>query len=345
MFLPLITLLFVFPFNYGFLTSNRRPMPKYRFDQSGSNAIYKKAIVLSQYHLDNDNDNPLVLQKKIEGFINITRINDNFIPTSILVALSGLISNGQALLTKQFWAAFSIVHILSSASMVMNDLFDIESDRINHPERPLIQGSITRYEAETITTVLLILVPIIGYYFLPVITAPFWWTASWAIFLYTPILKRLFFIKNLVCAAVISATVPFVALSVNGHGGLWSTLTSQTIFMASLYIELLLDITDIKGDRENGINTVPVVFGRTATLLLAASIINMGFVNMLIELYSNRIPVYVLAGITISYLPFYLNLWRISRTQCSPSIILNAIKQTAVSMVIYSVSIMIGKQI
>jgi 4-hydroxybenzoate polyprenyltransferase len=333
MFFSLIALLLLLPFNNGFLRLNvDSPL--------GKTLIRKKTTVLCQYHFNNDN--PLVLQNKIDGLVNITRINDNFIPTSILVGLSGVISNGQGIMTKQFWAAFSIVHIISAASMIMNDLFDIETDRINNPERPLIQGSITQGEAEVMTTILLMLVPIIGYSSLPVSVAPYWWSALWLTFLYTPILKRWFLVKNLVCATVVSATVPFVVLSVNGQGGLWSSLTAKIIFMASFYIELLLDIVDIKGDRENGIPTVPVVLGKTATILMATSIVNAGFVNMLVELYTNRVPVYVLAGITISYSPFYLNLWRISRTQGSPSIVKNAVKQTTISMLIYFVTI-IGK--
>jgi len=296
--------------------------------------------ILCNYHFDNNN--PLIINEKIDGLVNITRIKENFVPTSILVGLSGYIANKDFLLVPQFWAAFSVIHIITTASMVINDLFDIETDRINHPERPLITGSVTRGEAEIMTIVLLLSVPIIGSLCLPVSAAPFWFLASWTIFFYTPILKRWFLIKNLVCALVVSATVPFVALSLQTPiNNIFVTLTSQTIFMASMYIELLLDITDVKGDRKNGINTVPVVCGENATVVFAGSIVTAGFTNMLIELSTNNVPQYVIAGIILSYSPFYINLLRIIRTQCSPLVIKSAVKQTTFSLLVYFAMILL----
>ena len=339
MFLPLITLLIVFPFNvYAFA---KTPFFLERYNSRFLRPNYKKTTVLCHYHFDNDN-NPIVLQNKIEGLVNITRIKENFIPTSILAGLSGYISNKEFLMIPQFWAAFSIIHIISSASMIMNDLFDIETDRINHPERPLIKGSVTMGEAETLTTILLIIIPMIGSFCLPVSTAPYWWSASWIVFFYTPILKRWFLVKNLVCASVVSATVPFVALSINVlTNNIFVILTSQTIFMASLYIELLLDIMDIKGDRENGITTVPVVLGGNATIVVVTSIVTAGFVNMLIKLSSSGVPAYVIYGIVMSYSPFYVNLLRIFRSKCSPVMIKRAVEQTTLSLMIYFATILV----
>ena len=302
--------------------------------------------ILCNYHFDGDN--PLITNKKIEGLMNITRIKENFAPTSLLLGLSGYIANRDFLLVPQFWAAFSIIQIITTLSMVINDVFDIETDRVNHPERPLITGSVSRNEAEALTTLLLVSVPIIGILFLPVSAAPFWFLASWAIVLYTPILKRWFLIKNLVCALVVSATVPFVALSVpfvdtSVHGlptDMLVELTTQTIFMASMYIELLLDITDVKGDRENGIYTVPVVWGENATIIMATSIVTAGFVNMLATLSTNNVPAHMIAGIILSYSPFYVNLLRIWRTQCSRIIIKRAVKQTTFSLLIYFATIL-----
>lgn len=295
--------------------------------------------LLCNYHFNEDN--PILIKEKIEGFVNITRIKENFVPTSILVGLSGYIANKDFLLIPQFWAAFSIIHIITTTSMVINDLFDIETDSINHPERPLIKGTVTQDEAEILTTVLLMLVPIIGSLCLPVNAAPFWFLASWTIFFYTPILKRWFLIKNMTCATVVSATVPFVALSLNSlTTNIFVALTTQTIFMASMYIELLLDITDIKGDKENGIYTVPVVLGENVTIVIATSIVTAGFVNMLVELSSNNVPAYMIAGIILSYSPFYVNLLRIWRTQCSPIMIKRAVKQTTFSLLLYFVTIL-----
>lgn len=303
----------------------------------------EKISILSNYHFDNDN--PLVLQKKMDEWIHITRIDNNFVPISVLVGLSGYISDKTALFTPHFWGAFSIIHIISAASMVINDLFDIEADCINHSDRPLVQGTITEAEAAIFVLSSLVLVPIIGYSLLPLYVAPFWWGAMALVLFYTPILKKMFFVKNLVCATVVASTVPFVAFSIMDpiqHPDIhWIRLTAQTIFMASLYIELLLDITDIQGDRASGIPTLPVIFGKDVTLSVVTGIVSAGWINMLTTLHTYSASVPVLAGITLSYAPFYLNLWRIMRTNGSNLMIKNAIRQTTVSMVIYFASLLI----
>lgn len=306
--------------------------------------VLRTSYLWSNYHFNNNN--PIVIQKKIDEWIHITRIDNNFIPVSVLVGLSGYISDKTALFTPHFWGAFSIIHIISAAGMVINDLFDMEADCINHYDRPLVQGTITEVEAATFVLSSLVLVPIIGYSLLPLYVAPFWWGAMAIVLLYSPILKKLFFVKNLACATVVASTVPFVAFSImdpiQNLDLYWVRLTEQTIFMASLYIELLLDITDIQGDRENNIPTLPVIVGKDITLLVVTGIVSAGWINMLTTLYTYSVSAPILAGITLSYVPFYLNLWRIMRTNGSNSMIKNAIRQTTVSLVIYFASIIIS---
>jgi len=303
----------------------------------------EKIQILSNYHFDNDN--PLVLQKKVDAWINITRIDRNFLPISILVGLSGYITDKTAIFSVPFLGAFSMVHMVSALSMVINDLHDIDADCINHSERPLVQGTITEKEAVIFVIVALLAIPVVGYATLPSYVAPIWLGVTALVISYSPILKKMFFVKNMTCALVVSSTVPFVALSLanplpNLH---WIRLTAQTLFMASLYIELLLDITDIRGDEENGVPTLPVVFGKETTLGFVAGIVSVGWVNMLTDLYTHRVPAPVFAGITLAYAPFYLNLWRIWRTNGSKSMVNNAIRQTTISLIVYFASI-IGLQ-
>ena len=324
--------------------------------------VLRTSALWSNYNFDNDN--PLVLKiiertkrslelvveklclsdkKKIDAWINITRIKSNFLPISILVGLSGYIADKTAIFSVPFIGAFSVVHMTSALSMVINDLYDIEADRINHCDRPLVQGTISETEAVLFVVTMVMAIPAVGYYMLPSYVAPIWLGATGIVLSYSSVLKKILFIKNMACALVVSSTVPFVALSIanplpNLH---WIQLTSQTLFMASLYIELLLDITDIRGDEENGVSTLPVVFGKDATLGFVSGIVSVGWINMLNDLYTHRVPAPVFAGITLAYAPFYLNLWRIWRTNGSKSMVDNAIHQTTISLIIYFASIII----
>jgi 4-hydroxybenzoate polyprenyltransferase len=301
----------------------------------------ERSNILSNYHFDNDN--PLVLQKKMDAWFDITRINRNFLPISVLVGLSGYIADKTEIFSVSFLGAFSMVHMMSALSMVVNDLHDIDADCINHSERPLVQGTISEKEAVVFVVAMLLAIPAVGYSLLPSYVAPIWLGAMALVLTYSPILKKMFFIKNMTCALVVASTVPFVAFSLaspipNLH---WVRLTAQTLFMASLYIELLLDILDIQGDSKNGVPTFPVVFGKETTLLFTTGIVSVGWINMLVDLYKHQVPVPVFAGIALAYSPFYLNLWRIWSTKGSKETVTNAIRQTTTSLIVYFVSIII----
>ncbi len=42
------------------------------------------------------------------------------------------------------------------------------------------------------------------------------------------------------------------------------------LFCGILHREILMDLNDVDGDRDNGVHTVPVVFGKPAALAVAA---------------------------------------------------------------------------
>ena len=45
-----------------------------------------------------------------------------------------------------------------------------------------------------------------------------------------------------------------------------------SLFCGILHREILMDLNDVDGDRENGVNTVPVVLGKRAALAAAAGL-------------------------------------------------------------------------
>ena len=71
------------------------------------------------------------LARPINGFI-----------TALSVAVGGLCAQGPILADAVFLAALSAVWI-NAAGNAFNDLFDVDIDRINRPQRPLPAGRIT----------------------------------------------------------------------------------------------------------------------------------------------------------------------------------------------------------
>jgi 4-hydroxybenzoate polyprenyltransferase len=282
--------------------------------------------------------------------IRLTRIDKNGIPVSILCLLSGYITNPHSwktwIVSPPFIAALIIVQSITAASMVINDIYDIEVDRMNQRNRPLVTGTISIKEAKWLVRGLFGLSFYLGLQFIPPVLDPFWIVSTFLVYIYTPILKKITFVKNVVCAMIISSTVPFVGISTlnlmekttaSSLSNLpLMLLTTQNIFFSSLYIEHLLDIRDIKGDNAMGINTIPVIFGKHITLIFLNCLL-LGSNMCILLVYP--IPYSIMSTITI-YIPYYLHIYQImymKNKRISDLYIQHAVKNTTLSMGMYFV--------
>jgi geranylgeranylglycerol-phosphate geranylgeranyltransferase len=224
-----------------------------------SNKSYTKLKTIEQY----DNEILSVVQtikQKSAGFFKLIR-PENIVPTALLSATGTFIVNPAAIFTKRFWVATTIALLVMSNSMVINDIFDIELDRINNPLRPLITGQITKREAVTAAVGTIGVVEIINNLFMP---SHMRWPvriANMVTILYTPFLKRIPIIKNLVCANLISFSTVFSAMAVSDRINPLVYVLANIIYWGSFHIEILLDIADAPGDKKNNITTIPVLIG------------------------------------------------------------------------------------
>jgi geranylgeranylglycerol-phosphate geranylgeranyltransferase len=212
---------------------------------------------------------------KIRTFTEMTRVPSHFLPISLLsvATVSNTIPPSTPLLKSSiitnphFQVSFVMVQLLSGLSMVINDIWDVDSDRINHPHRPLVTGRISMRDVQRFSLTISALYIFLGIRFLPQL-AHIWAISFVTICAYTPILKKITLIKNVACASVISAAVPFIGFSVSlsqrNDFGLWRL--AHFTFLWSMFLELMMDILDKRGDANAGIPTVPVLYGNTVTI-------------------------------------------------------------------------------
>lgn len=249
-----------------------------------------------------------------KSFIDITRIRANVLPTSLLTIMAAPPIENINL--PPFGKAFVMVHLLTSASMVINDIYDQPGDKINHPDRPLVSGQISEKEAWITVGVLSTLYGALGLG-LPRVVAPYWIGAWVLIMAYTPVLKNICLVKNVACAATIAAAVPFIGLSsaAKVSAPLWAR--ARFVFAGSLYCEVLMDILDRGGDALAGIRTLPVLHGNPGAL----GVLTAFLVVLQITLY--RTP-FLMALM----FPLYRGVWRIHRRGYRPDEIKRACSQT-----------------
>jgi 4-hydroxybenzoate polyprenyltransferase len=237
------------------------------------------------------------IQKKTHSFLKLARYK-NIPPTLLLLFTGGYLvrpSLPVLFLSSNFLVASINTILIMMNSMVLNDLFDIETDRINHPQRPLINGEITKREAQIFSLLLIFITEFLNFMFLPSRLQKIIHIGLLQILIYTPILKRIPLIKNLSCASLVSFAVYFGGLSISGpiYNGLYNygfeiengnellKIATTFIFLGSFQNELLLDMRDVEGDRENGIITIPTLFGKANSWKLANMIL---FTNLLVNI-------------------------------------------------------------
>jgi geranylgeranylglycerol-phosphate geranylgeranyltransferase len=217
------------------------------------------------------------IQKKTSGFIKIIR-TENILPTVLLSMASGFIMmpNLLALIkSTHFMVSIVITLLIMTNSMIINDIFDMEIDKINTPTRPLITGELTKNEAIGITILFATISELLSINFLNISSQNLVHIANLIIILYTPIFKRILFIKNLVCAGLISFSTIFPVLCfgcTNGNFQLLMVL-SRMILFGSISVEMLYDIKDSDGDLRNGIYTIPIKYGKPFTYRLICKIL------------------------------------------------------------------------
>ena len=223
---------------------------------------------------------------KTKSFLKLVRYN-NILPASLL-SFSGayMASLDRGFPIKSIPNA-AITVLVTCYSMIINDIFDYNVDKINKPNSPLVSGQVKFYEALTLMIIILKAIDYISKYYLPKNLQNMLQLMLIIVSLYTPLFKKIPLVKNLTCASVIAFSIFFSGLPTNNIKLL--LIASTYIFVGSLMNELLLDVEDYKGDKESKIYTIPVIFGINNTLKLCLNILrfNILFISTILLSFYN----------------------------------------------------------
>jgi hypothetical protein len=224
------------------------------------NALINKNIIINKKpiytKLNNKSNN------KFEDYYKLTKAN-YIVPTFLLNFAGGFIANPSfnILLNTQFniFTMESILLMLSS--MVINDIFDIKTEKSN----------ITTNEALTLYILLLSTIEILSLNFLDNYYQNIIHLSILLISLYTPILKKIPIIKNLFYSLIVTGAVYFSGNIFNSNSLLLITC-SIVIFLKSLISEQLLDKKKYSFSNKTIKIILSVLF--TVTTILLDSIFN-----------------------------------------------------------------------
>jgi 4-hydroxybenzoate polyprenyltransferase len=182
--------------------------------------------------------------------------------------------------------------MIAAAGYIINDYFDVRIDKVNKPERMVIDKGIKRRVAMGAHTVINVIAILIGFYVSYSVGA---WKffmihviAATGLWFYSTNFKRMFFIGNIVIA-LFTALVPFVVGLYQLPLGFETDFTDRNriftiifsvsffAFITTLLREIIKDIEDMEGDREYGCKTMPIMLGvkNTKRIIIALSLATM----------------------------------------------------------------------
>ena len=283
---------------------------------------------------------------KIQEWFRLSRLPKNIVSSSLLTFVGAYITHPDTwqiwVTSPPFWAAYGMVQCITASSMIINDMYDLELDRHQHPDRPLVLGTITMNEARISVCTLLSITFVLGLQYLPPLMDPLWMTNIGLIVLYTPFFKKITLVKNVVCATVVASTIPFMAIAtinpidfVSLYEQHWTSMwiTTQITFMASMYIEMLLDVLDEKGDRESHIQTIPVRYGPIFTMQLLRIFLLCSYISIFTQtaMVGNYTDFFYA---NTSYFLFYYG-WNMVNKDTNRENVVKAIQMTTFALVFF----------
>ncbi len=172
---------------------------------------------------------------------------------------------------------------IAAAGNIINDVYDVEIDKINKPNKVLIGKKIPERNANRLFIILNIIGVSIGFYLSNSIGKP-GFAAMFIIFsallyLYASYLKGMLLIGNLVVSALVAMSLIIVVLfdvlpAINAQNQIAQSALFKIVLHYSLFAffinfirEIVKDVQDINGDKKGEMNTLPIAIGRKRTVL------------------------------------------------------------------------------
>jgi len=226
-------------------------------------------------------------------------------------------------------------------SMVVNDVYDVEVDRVNQPSRPLASGALTAKGAIRLSVLLLL----VGLAF-STLTLNIWAvviaaTYSFLSWLYNSRAKRAGIYGNLIVAS--SLAIPFVYGGVIAGGSTFSRLLllmAFTAFFAGVGREVVKGIADTAGDAKRGVASLANTQGPTRAAEVGASLFVLAILTSWVPFITGSANLLYRFGVVVPDIIFaYLTISILRRPNASNAV---SVKRVALLGMLVGLFVFIG---
>ena len=221
----------------------------------------------------------------IYSYIKITRPINVIITFSVIV-VAILISQTKSTDFYVILFASIAASLVTAAGNIVNDIFDIETDKIAHQDRVLVLGKISKKEAWAeyiiLNSISIIISVSLSVKLMVIVLA-----TIILLYIYSSTLKKLPLIGNLTIAFLTG--LAFIYGGFAAGNPISAIVPAVFAFLINLIREIVKDMQDIEGDKTSGVITFPIKFGfqksKILILIITFSLILYTLYPFIIELY------------------------------------------------------------
>ncbi len=191
---------------------------------------------------------------------------------------------------------------IAAAGYIINDIQDVDIDRINKPEKVIVGKKITEKNAYTLFIVLNCMGVVLGFFLSNSIGKPGFFALfiiiSALLYLYATYLKSVMVLSNIIISALVAMTLIVVGLfdllpaiteeNQSTQSTFFSIVMDYALFafILNLIREMVKDVQDVDGDKNGGITTLPIVIGRKRTIYIVFALAVLLLFGIVYYMYS-----------------------------------------------------------
>ena len=215
--------------------------------------------------------------------------------------------------------------LIAAAGNVINDIYDVNADLINKPNKLIVGEKISERNAYRIFIILNVLGVFSGFLLSNSIGKPgfaaLFIIISALLYLYASMIKGILLVGNILISTLIALSILIVgvfdvlpaidASNVDDQIVAMKVITHYACFafFINMIREIVKDIQDINGDKNDGLNTLPITIGRSrATIVVFAlgilAVVVLVF-YMYMFLYTSQILVLYFLLLVVAPLLYY----------------------------------------
>ena len=196
----------------------------------------------------------------VKSYLQLVRIH-NVIGSALSALMGYIVSSHWNIIPLKVITSMLVVSLVAAGGYIINDVYDVEIDKINKPYRPIPSGAVSIRSARNlayITSILgIVISAILG--IIPMLVAII---TVVLLFLYASTLKKSGLLGNIIVALASALSAFYGGLAYfSGNWLYWVTIPTIYIFFFTLTREFIKGIEDYEGDKRNNVRTLAVRLG------------------------------------------------------------------------------------